>query len=88
MGSNRIKVGHLIINNLESNHFDQGRVRDHMHLSYRQPTPQYQVPPFQQQQQQRIPAQGNSPSLEDIMKQLATNNPEFQQTMSSSYMQF
>ncbi|RDY11031.1 hypothetical protein CR513_04352, partial [Mucuna pruriens] len=60
---------------------------------YQQPTPQYQAPPFQQQQQQqqqqqRVPTQGNSPSLEDLMKQLATNNLEFQQSVSSSNMQF
>ncbi|RDX95390.1 hypothetical protein CR513_22090, partial [Mucuna pruriens] len=30
-----------------------------------------------------MPPQGNSPSLEDLMKQLATSNLEFQQTMSS-----
>ncbi|RDX97134.1 hypothetical protein CR513_20132, partial [Mucuna pruriens] len=36
---------------------------------YQQPTLQYQAPPFQQQQQQqRVPTQGNSPSLEDLMK--------------------
>ncbi|RDX93589.1 hypothetical protein CR513_24120, partial [Mucuna pruriens] len=35
-----------------------------------------------------MPAQGNSPSLEDLMKQLSTNNLDFQQTMSSSNMQF
>ncbi|RDX84369.1 hypothetical protein CR513_34587, partial [Mucuna pruriens] len=53
--------------------------------SYQQPTPQYQAPPFQQQQQQqRVPTQGNSPSLEDLMKQLATSNLEFQQSMSSN----
>ncbi|RDX98331.1 hypothetical protein CR513_18760, partial [Mucuna pruriens] len=46
------------------------------------------VPPFQQQQQQRMPDQGNSPSLEDLTKQLAANNLEFQQTMSSNNMQF
>ncbi|RDX87920.1 hypothetical protein CR513_30552, partial [Mucuna pruriens] len=57
-------------------------------IGYQQPTPQYQVPPFQQQQQQRMLAQGKSPSLEDLMKQLATSNLEFQQTMSSSNMQF
>ncbi|RDY05587.1 hypothetical protein CR513_10563, partial [Mucuna pruriens] len=45
--------------------------------------------PFQQQQQQqRVPTQGNSPSLEDLMKQLATSNLEFQQSMSSNNMQF
>ncbi|RDX94339.1 hypothetical protein CR513_23287, partial [Mucuna pruriens] len=56
---------------------------------YQQPTQQYQAPPFQQQQQQqRVPTQGNSPSLEDLMKQLATNNLEFQQSVSSSNMQF
>ncbi|RDX87050.1 hypothetical protein CR513_31530, partial [Mucuna pruriens] len=54
---------------------------------YQQPTPQYQAPPFQQQQQ-RVPTQGNSPSLEDLMKQLATSNLEFQQSVSSSNMQF
>ncbi|RDY00179.1 hypothetical protein CR513_16671, partial [Mucuna pruriens] len=56
---------------------------------YQQPTPQYPAPPFQQQQQQqRVPTQGNSPSLEDLMKQLATNNLEFQQSVSSSNLQF
>ncbi|RDY01578.1 hypothetical protein CR513_15070, partial [Mucuna pruriens] len=56
---------------------------------YQQPTQQYPAPPFQQQQQQqRVPTQGNSPSLEDLMKQLATNNLEFQQSVSSSNMQF
>ncbi|RDX98670.1 hypothetical protein CR513_18375, partial [Mucuna pruriens] len=35
-----------------------------------------------------MPPQGNSPSLEDLMKLLATSNLEFQQTMSSSNMQF
>ncbi|RDX76038.1 hypothetical protein CR513_44010, partial [Mucuna pruriens] len=35
-----------------------------------------------------MPAQGNSPSLENLMKQLVTSNLEFQQTMSSSNMQF
>ncbi|RDY14186.1 hypothetical protein CR513_00775, partial [Mucuna pruriens] len=45
---------------------------------YQQPSPQYQGPPFQQQQQQRVPPQGNSLSLEDLMKQLATNNSKFQ----------
>ncbi|RDX79537.1 hypothetical protein CR513_40022, partial [Mucuna pruriens] len=53
------------------------------------PTPQYQVLPFQQQQQQqRVPTQGNSPSLKDLMKQLATSNLEFQQSVSSNNMQF
>ncbi|RDX99132.1 hypothetical protein CR513_17856, partial [Mucuna pruriens] len=45
---------------------------------YQQLTPQYQ----------RLPNQGNSPSLEDLMKQLATSNLEFQQSVSSSNMQF
>ncbi|RDY03924.1 hypothetical protein CR513_12427, partial [Mucuna pruriens] len=39
-------------------------------------------------QQQRTPTQGNSPSLEDLMKQLATSNMEFQQSVSSSNLQF
>ncbi|RDX92520.1 hypothetical protein CR513_25336, partial [Mucuna pruriens] len=45
------------------------------------------APPFQQQQQ-RVPTQGNSPSLEELMKQLATTNLEFQQSVSSNNMQF
>ncbi|RDY00935.1 hypothetical protein CR513_15781, partial [Mucuna pruriens] len=55
---------------------------------YQQPTPSYQTPPFQQQQQQRLPPQGNSPSLKDLLKQLATSNLEFQQSVSSSNMKF
>ncbi|RDY05467.1 hypothetical protein CR513_10703, partial [Mucuna pruriens] len=55
---------------------------------YQQLTPQSQVPPFHQQQQSRMPVQDNSPSLENLMKQLATSNLEFQQTMSSNNMQF
>ncbi|RDY12546.1 hypothetical protein CR513_02640, partial [Mucuna pruriens] len=47
--------------------------------SYQQSTPQYQASPFQQQQQRRMPPQGCSPSLEDLMKQLATTKHEFQQ---------
>ncbi|RDX97045.1 hypothetical protein CR513_20228, partial [Mucuna pruriens] len=57
-------------------------------IGYQQLTLQYQAPSFQQQQQEGMPSQGNSPSLEDLIKQLATNNLEFQQTMSSSNMQF
>ncbi|RDX80232.1 hypothetical protein CR513_39240, partial [Mucuna pruriens] len=76
---------------LESNHFGQGRVKVHMQLndSYlpRMHLKDQQAPRFQQQQQ-RMPAQGNSPSMEDLMKQLAASNLEFQQTMSSSNMQF
>ncbi|RDX88974.1 hypothetical protein CR513_29355, partial [Mucuna pruriens] len=34
-----------------------------------------------------MPPQGNSPSLEDLMKQLATSNLEFQQNMNSSNIQ-
>ncbi|RDX88510.1 hypothetical protein CR513_29889, partial [Mucuna pruriens] len=97
MESSRIRVNSLIIN-MGSNHFGQGRVKGHMqlsdldlprmHLKVKLLSPQYQAPPFQQQQQQRMPAQGNSPSLEDLMKQLATSNLEFQQSMNSSNMQF
>ncbi|RDX93679.1 hypothetical protein CR513_24018, partial [Mucuna pruriens] len=54
---------------------------------YQPPTSQYQAPSFPPQQQ-RTPTQGNSPSLEDLMKQLATSNLEFQQSVSSSNMQF
>ncbi|RDX92933.1 hypothetical protein CR513_24867, partial [Mucuna pruriens] len=51
---------------------------------YQQPSPQYQAPPFhQQRQQQRVPTQGNSPSLEDLMKQLAISNLEFQQSLAN-----
>ncbi|RDX89902.1 hypothetical protein CR513_28297, partial [Mucuna pruriens] len=45
---------------------------------YQQPSLQYQ----------RVLTQGNSPSLEDLMKQLATSNLEFQQSVSSNNMQF
>ncbi|RDX84279.1 hypothetical protein CR513_34690, partial [Mucuna pruriens] len=36
---------------------------------------------------QRVPTQGNSLSLEDLMKQLATSNLEFQQSVSSNNIQ-
>ncbi|RDY07769.1 hypothetical protein CR513_08074, partial [Mucuna pruriens] len=35
-----------------------------------------------------MPPQGNSPSLEDLTKRLATSNLEFQQSVSSNNMQF
>ncbi|RDX71305.1 hypothetical protein CR513_49367, partial [Mucuna pruriens] len=54
---------------------------------YKPPTSQYQAPSFPPQQQ-RSATQGNSPSLEDLMKQLATSNLEFQQSVSSNNMQF
>ncbi|RDX69823.1 hypothetical protein CR513_51014, partial [Mucuna pruriens] len=54
---------------------------------HQQSSPQYQAPSFPQQQQ-RLPTQGNSPSLEDLIKQLGTSNLEFQQSVSSSNMQF
>ncbi|RDX68920.1 hypothetical protein CR513_52033, partial [Mucuna pruriens] len=54
---------------------------------YQQPSPQYPAPSFPPQQQ-RTPTQNNSPSLEDLMKQLATSNLEFQQSVSSSNLQF
>ncbi|RDY08753.1 hypothetical protein CR513_06983, partial [Mucuna pruriens] len=54
---------------------------------HQQSSPQYQAPSFPQQQQ-RVPTQGNSPSLEVLMKQLATSNLEFQQSVSSTNMQF
>ncbi|RDX85215.1 hypothetical protein CR513_33632, partial [Mucuna pruriens] len=56
-------------------------------VGYQQPSPQYTAPSFPPQQQ-RTPTQGNSPSLEDLMKQLATSNLEFQQSVSSSNLQF
>ncbi|RDY13978.1 hypothetical protein CR513_01020, partial [Mucuna pruriens] len=59
----------------------------HGAADYQQSSPQYQAPSFPQQQQ-RVPTQGNPPSLEDLMKQLATSNLEFQQSVSSSNMQF
>ncbi|RDX69800.1 hypothetical protein CR513_51034, partial [Mucuna pruriens] len=86
------KVDSLIINNLEGNHFGQGRVKGLMRLSDLDLPQMYLklkvAPPFQQQQQQRMPSQGNSPSLEDLMKQLAMSNLEFQQSINSSNMQF
>ncbi|RDX70507.1 hypothetical protein CR513_50235, partial [Mucuna pruriens] len=54
---------------------------------YQHLTPQYQASSFPPQQQ-RTPTQGNSPSLENLMKQLATSNLEFQQLVSSSNIQF
>ncbi|RDY14454.1 hypothetical protein CR513_00473, partial [Mucuna pruriens] len=45
------------------------------------------MPPFQQQQQ-KTPPPGNSSSLEDLVKQIAVSNLEFQQTMSSNNLQF
>ncbi|RDX95540.1 hypothetical protein CR513_21925, partial [Mucuna pruriens] len=54
---------------------------------YQPPTSQYQAPSFPPQQQ-RAPTQGNSPSLENLMKQLAISNLEFQQSVSSSNIQF
>ncbi|RDX86703.1 hypothetical protein CR513_31936, partial [Mucuna pruriens] len=88
MGNNRIKIGHLIASSMEDNHFSQDRFRGHMQLNnsdpYRIHIRDKQAPPLQQQQQQqRVPTQGNSPSLEDLM-----NNLEFQQSVSSSNMQF
>ncbi|RDX97979.1 hypothetical protein CR513_19169, partial [Mucuna pruriens] len=62
------------------------RVKGHMQLSDLDPYRMYLKD--QQQQQQRMPSQGNSPSLEYLLKQLATSNLEFQQTMSSNNMQF
>ncbi|RDY00214.1 hypothetical protein CR513_16629, partial [Mucuna pruriens] len=56
--------------------------------SYQQPNPRYQVPLFQQQQQQKTPPLGDLPSLNDFMKQLIASNQEFQQTLSSSNLQF
>ncbi|RDX91357.1 hypothetical protein CR513_26682, partial [Mucuna pruriens] len=44
--------------------------------------------PVREAAQQRTPTQGNSPSLEDLMKQLVTSNLEFQQLVSSSNIQF
>ncbi|RDX70536.1 hypothetical protein CR513_50214, partial [Mucuna pruriens] len=54
---------------------------------YQQPSPQYSTSSFPPQQQ-RTPTQDNSPSLEDLMKQLAASNIEFQQSVSSSNLQF
>ncbi|RDX88066.1 hypothetical protein CR513_30390, partial [Mucuna pruriens] len=55
--------------------------------SYQQPSSQYSTSSFPPQQQ-RTPTQDNSPSLEDLMKQLAASNIEFQQSVSSNNMQF
>ncbi|RDY13903.1 hypothetical protein CR513_01117, partial [Mucuna pruriens] len=54
----------------------------HGAVGFQQPSTQYQAPPFPQQQQ-RVPTQGNSPSLEDLMKQLATRNLEFHQSLAT-----
>ncbi|RDY05002.1 hypothetical protein CR513_11205, partial [Mucuna pruriens] len=52
-----------------------------------EPMSNYTTPSFPPQQQ-RNSTQGNSSSLEDLMKQLAASNLEFQQSISSSNMQF
>ncbi|RDY07607.1 hypothetical protein CR513_08264, partial [Mucuna pruriens] len=59
----------------------------HGAAGFQQPSPQYQAPSFPQPQQ-RVPTQGNSLSLEDLMKQLATSNLESQQSVSSSNTKF
>ncbi|RDX72074.1 hypothetical protein CR513_48494, partial [Mucuna pruriens] len=41
--------------------------------SYQQLFPKYQAPPFRQQQQQQVQQPDNTPSLEELMKQLATS---------------
>ncbi|RDX70695.1 hypothetical protein CR513_50041, partial [Mucuna pruriens] len=64
-------------------HFGQDRIRCHTQLNNSNP---HRTPI--KDMQHRVPTQGNSPSLEDLMKQLATSNLEFQQSVSSSNMQF
>ncbi|RDX79478.1 hypothetical protein CR513_40092, partial [Mucuna pruriens] len=83
MGSSRIKIGHLIANNMEDSHFGQDRIRGLMQLNSLGP---HRI--HIRDKQPRVRTQGNSPSLEDLMKQLATSNLEFQQSVSSSNMQF
>ncbi|RDX74943.1 hypothetical protein CR513_45236, partial [Mucuna pruriens] len=56
-------------------------------VPYGAPSSQYTTSSFPPQQQ-RTPTQGNSPSLEELMKQLVTRNLEFQQSVSSSNLQF
>ena len=72
--------------------------RNHPNLRYGPPQQQriqtsdsqnkYQPPPFRQQQQQHmqqsVPSNASEPSLDDLMKQLATNNLQFQQNVSST----
>ncbi|RDX77628.1 hypothetical protein CR513_42219, partial [Mucuna pruriens] len=95
-GSSHIRVGHLIIRNLESNHFGQGRVKGHMQLN------NADLPQMHLKDQQVIDnrlcnirhhhSSNNNNNrecqLKDLMKQLAASNLEFQQTMSSNNMQF
>ncbi|RDX98008.1 hypothetical protein CR513_19141, partial [Mucuna pruriens] len=90
MGSSRIRIDHLIVSSMEDSQFGHDRIKGlmqlnnlgshRMHIRDKQSTLQYPAPPFQQQQQQRqrMSTQGNFPSLEDLMKQLATSNLEFQ----------
>ncbi|RDX69247.1 hypothetical protein CR513_51656, partial [Mucuna pruriens] len=68
--------------------FNSNRSMPQSQGSYQQPNPRYQVPPFQQQQQQKTPPPSDSPSLEDLVKQIAASNLKFQQAMSSSNLQF
>ncbi|RDY09850.1 hypothetical protein CR513_05710, partial [Mucuna pruriens] len=70
---------------MEDHHFDQDRIKDHMQLNNSDPC-RMPTRDKQQQQQLRMPPQGNFPSLEDLMKQLATNNLEFKQSVSSNNM--
>ncbi|RDX72414.1 hypothetical protein CR513_48111, partial [Mucuna pruriens] len=67
---------------MEDNYFGQDRIKGPMQLNNSGP---YQMCI---RGKQRMPPQGNSPSLEDLMKQLATSNLEFQQFVSSSNIQF
>ncbi|RDX84375.1 hypothetical protein CR513_34594, partial [Mucuna pruriens] len=78
----QIRLDHSTTSNMEDNHFDQAHHKDHMQL--REPD-LYRICLMEQL---RVPTQGNSPPLEDLMKQLATSNLEFQQSVSSSNMQF
>ncbi|RDX94693.1 hypothetical protein CR513_22896, partial [Mucuna pruriens] len=81
-GNSCIRIGHLIVSSMEDSHFSRDRIRDPMQLNNSGPHR------IHIRDKQRVPTQGNSPSLEDLMKQLATNNLEFQQSVSSSNMQF
>ncbi|RDY04393.1 hypothetical protein CR513_11895, partial [Mucuna pruriens] len=93
-GSSHIRPDNLITSHMGNSHSGQAHNKDPGSMlnvpygatTYQQSSSQYIVPSFPPQQQ-RNPSQGNSPSLEDLMKQLATissSNIQFQQNMTAT----
>ncbi|RDX89847.1 hypothetical protein CR513_28368, partial [Mucuna pruriens] len=77
-GSSRMQPGHLRANNSDGHHTDRIQIKGQMQLKDSIQTEAcFQVPSFQQQQQQKTPPPGDSLSLDNLVKQLATSNLEF-----------